>query len=140
MRRYLSISLAVAAVGVAACGGDDSDEGSEAAEQAAVTPEKAIAEIGAVRSGIDRAVATYEEGDKAAGAELVGETYLQHFELVEVPLEDADPELNEELEEQIREELAGEMEAGAQASEIEPLVSEIERGLDEAERTLKEAK
>ena len=73
---------------------------------------------------------------RRSAAETVNETYLQHFELVEGPLEEVDEELNEELEEQIREELVDEIEAGAPVADVDDLIAEIETGLDEAERPL----
>jgi SMC interacting uncharacterized protein involved in chromosome segregation len=125
--------LAALALALAACG-DDEDSG-EAAESS-VTPETAIEEIGAVRTGLDDAIASYADGDAATAADTVNETYLEHFELVEVPLEEADEELNEELEEQIREELVAEIESEAPRRNVEDLVAEIGNGLDEAEAAL----
>jgi hypothetical protein len=131
----LTILLAPALI---ACGDDsESDEAAEA--EASVTPEQAIEEIAAVRSGLDDALATYETGDATAAADTVSETYLQHFELVEVPLEEADEELNEELEEGIREELVAEMEAEAPAAEVKRLVADLNAELDEAEKVLEGA-
>jgi hypothetical protein len=123
----------IAATALVACGDDDSE--SEPVEPA-VTPEQAIEEIGAVRTGLGGALVSYEDGDAATAADAVNETYLQHFELVEGPLEEADEELNEELEEQIREELVAEIEAEAPAKRVAGLVDEIGRGLDEAETAL----
>jgi hypothetical protein len=125
--------LSTLALAFAACGDDESSE--ESAESTA-TPETAIAEIAAVRTGLADAVDTYSAGDAEAAAETVNETYLQHFELVEGPLEEVDEELNEELEEQIREELVAEIESGAPQKEVEALVAEIDSGLDEAEAAL----
>src|SRR3954462_6377249 len=108
----------------AGCGSDDGGESSSAEE---TTPQQALAEVGEVRKGLEQAVTTYRSGDKAKADEQVGDTYLQHFELVEGPLEKADGELKEKLEDGIREELRGKIKAGAPAKEIEQMHEEIAR-------------
>jgi hypothetical protein len=136
MRKKRTVAVALTALalgGLAACGDDDSDESSETAS---VTPEQASTEIGEVRAGLDEALATYEDGDAEQAQRLAEDAYLEHFELVEGPLEEADPELNEELEETIREEYVGEIESGAPQADVEALRTEIDRGLDEAEEAL----
>jgi hypothetical protein len=136
MRKKRTVAVALTALalgGLAACGDDDSDESSETAS---VTPEQASTEIGEVRAGLDEALATYEDGDAEQAQRLAEDAYLEHFELVEGPLEEADPELNEELEETIREEFVGEIESGAPQADVEALRTEIDRGLDEAEEAL----
>lgn len=132
MRRSVGIFLAVAALGLAACGGDDDEE-------AAVTPGQAIAEIAEVRAGLDEAVDAYEKGDSAGAEEAASEAYLQHFELVEGPLEEVDEELNEELEVLIRETLRDAIAAGEPVGEVKALVEEANEGLDEARSALKGA-
>lgn len=133
--KKLILSLSVAsALALAACGDDESS--SEEAEETAATPQEAITEIAQVQTGLADAMKSYESGDADAAAETVNETYLQHFELVEGPLEEVDEELNEELEEQIREELVSEIESGASDADVAKLVAEIEKGLGEAEAKL----
>lgn len=132
-----TVLVTLAATALIACGDDSESEDAET--EATATPEQAIEEIAAVRSGLDDALATYEDGDSAAAADTVNETYLQHFELVEGPLEEVDAELNEELEESIREELVAEIEAEAPAKDVEALVDEIDSGLDDAETALEGA-
>jgi len=133
LKKTTTILLATSTLALAACGGDE--ETSEESE-AAVTPEAAIEEIAAVRAGLDQALAEYTGGDAETAAEIVEETYLQHFELVEGPLEEADAELNEQLEDEIREELVDEIESSAAVAEVKGLIAEIESGLDEAEAAL----
>jgi hypothetical protein len=129
------VALALAAFALG-CGSSDGDtKSSEEAEHAA-TPQQAVAEIGEVRSGLQAALASYKAGDRSAAAEQVGDTYLQHFELVEGPLEDVDGELKEELEDTIREELREQMRDGAPTARVQALVSEIETKLDRAQRKL----
>ena len=130
---------ALAATAMIACGDDSESEDAEAEAEATATPEQAIEEIAAVRTGLDEALTTYQDGDSAAAADTVSEAYLQHFELVEGPLEEVDAELNEELEESIREELVAEIEAEAPAKDVKALVDEINAGLDEAETALEGA-
>jgi hypothetical protein len=127
-----ALALAGLALG---CGSSDDDKASEEAERGA-TPQRAIAEIAQVRSGLAQALASYRAGDAAAADEQVGDTYLQHFELVEGPLEQADRELNEQLEDTIREELRERIRADAGTAEVAALVSEIDAKLDEAEQAL----
>ena len=140
VRNLLMLLAAITAFGLLAAGcGDDSDDTDEAAaeaEEAALTPEQAIDEIALVRKGIDEGVSAYEDGDAAAAEEAVTDAYLEHFELVEPPLEEADEELNEELEVLIRETLTGAIAAGEPVKDVEKLAAEVDRGLDEAEAAL----
>jgi hypothetical protein len=133
----LTAFLALGLLG-AGCGddSDDTDEAAEEAEEAALTPEQAIEEIALVRKGIDEGVTAYEKGDAATAEEAVTDAYLEHFEFVEPPLEEADEELNEELEVLIRETLTGAIAAGEPVKDIEKLADEADRGLDEAEAAL----
>lgn len=131
MHRYLGIGLAVAALALAACGGDDDGE------EASVTPAQAIDEIAEVRAGLDQALDAYQDGDAAVAEEAASEAYLQHFELVEGPLEEVDEELNEELEVLIRETLRDAISAGDPVAEVEALVEEANAGLDDAQQALK---
>jgi high-affinity iron transporter len=120
----------------AGCG--DGDSNSEESEHEAATPAKAIVEIGLVRQGLAAGLAASKQGNAEKADELIGSAYLEHFELVEGPLEERDEELNEELEELIREELRDEVKAGASAAEVEALIAEANQDLDKAEKTLKE--
>lgn len=126
-------ALAIAAFALG-CGSGD-DKAAPKAEHTA-TPQQAIAEIAKVRSGVAEALATYEEGDTGAADQQVGDTYLQHFELVEGPLEEVDPELTEQLEDTIREELREQIRADAGAARVKALVREIDAKLDQAETAL----
>lgn len=121
----------------AGCGDGDSSN-SEESEHEAATPAKAIVEIGLVRQGLAAGLAAYKQGNTEKADELIGTAYLEHFELVEGPLEERDEELNEELEELIREELRAEVKAGADVAEVEALIAEANQDLNKAEKTLKE--
>jgi hypothetical protein len=126
----MAASLALVATG---CGDDDSEP---AEPEEAVSPREAIAEIGETRSGLDAALAAYRKGDVAEAEQLVGDAYLQHFELVEPPLEERDAELTEELEVLIRETVRNAISGGDPLKRVEGLVEEADEGLDEAERAL----
>jgi hypothetical protein len=121
------------------CGSGDGGTGSatEAREVASATPQKAIREIAAVRRGLGQAMSTYRSGDKAKADEQVGDTYLQHFELVEGPLGKADGPLKQNLEHGIREELRAKIKAGASQAEVAKLYAEIDAELDKAEAALR---
>jgi hypothetical protein len=128
----------VAAAAIAGCGDDGSSTAAEKEEhEAAASPQKAIAEIAQVRAGLAAGLAAYGRGDAERAEQLVGDAYLEHFELVEGPLEERDEELNEELEELIREEIRQEIVAGAEKSEVAALVKKANGELDEAEKALK---
>jgi hypothetical protein len=131
----ISALAALALAGFALGCGSSSDDKAEEAEHSA-TPQQAIAEIAKVRSGLAEALATYKAGDAAAAREQVGDTYLQHFELVEGSLEDADHELKEQLEDVIRETLRDQIRADAGTAKVARLVRQIDAQLDEAEQTL----
>ncbi len=132
---YLATTLAGLAL-VAGCGDGDSST-TEEAHEATATPQTALAEIGPVRAGLAAGLAAYRAGDAEKADRLVGDAYLEHFELVEAPLEERDEELNEELEELIRTEIREEIKAGGEASDVAALVAEANHELDEAERALK---
>ncbi|MFL5818389.1 MAG: hypothetical protein ACJ76L_12420 [Conexibacter sp.] len=135
MKVRISAVAALALAGFALGCGSSSDDKAEEAEHSA-TPQQAIAEIAAVRSGLAEALATYRAGDVRSADEQVGDTYLQHFELVEGPLEKVDHELNEQLEDTIREELREQIRADAGAAQIARLVRQIDAKLDKAEQAL----
>lgn len=134
MKNALITLLTATALALAACG---EDETGEQGAESSTTPEAALAELTVVRAALGDAASTYAKGDAKAAAEAVNQAYLESFELVEGPLEEADPELNEELEGQIREELVDKIEAGDPPPEVAALVAEINRGLDEARLALR---
>jgi len=128
------LAVATVAAVVVGCGGNGESK-DEAEAQA--TPQEAITQIGEVRTGLDAAVKTYRSGDASKADEQVGDAYLQHFELVEGPLEKADEELNEKLEDAIREELRGKIKGQAPHAEVQQLADAIKADLVKAEAALK---
>jgi len=134
VRRLLTLIVVALALVAAGCG--DDDEGGDAAEEAALSADEAIAEIGLVRQGLDEGLAAYADGEAEQAEALVGDAYLEHFELVEPPLEEADEELNESLEVLIRETLRDAIVTGENLTDVEKLVQQANAGLDQAEAAL----
>jgi hypothetical protein len=121
---------------LAACG--DGDSSTEQAEhEAKAAPAKALDEIASVRAGLAAGLAAYRRGDAERAETLVGDAYLEHFELVEGPLGERDAELNEELEELISTEMRTEIKEGAPVAEVQAMVADANRELAEAEAKLK---
>ena len=137
-RVRLARAIAVAAIlsvsVLAACGGDDDDSGSQAAEAQSGSAQ-AIDEIDETSAGLDQALAQLRDGDAKAAKETVSETYLQHFEEVEAPLEKVDPELMEKLEEGISTDLRADI-GKASASEISAQVKQLKADLATAQSKL----
>ncbi len=112
--------------------------GSDEAEEADVTPAAAAAEIDTIKSLLDDALAKYEGGDAEAAEELVGDAYLEHFEEVEHPLEEADEGLMEDLEHTISTEIREQMKDGAPAAEVAQLIAATKADLDRAKAALQD--
>ena len=119
---------------LAACGSDDT--GSEAATEQS-SPAVARTEIVAVKAGLDQAVTELGGGDAKAAEETVANTYVDHFEKVEDPLDKVDHELKEELEEAISGDLRKEISGGAPAAQVSKHVDRIKADLDTAAEKLK---
>ena len=128
--------LACFALVPVACGDDDKSSSGKEESEATASPQKAVAEIATVKELLAEAVKQVEDGDRAAAEETVSEAYVEHFEIVEGPLEKVDEELNEELEEKIREQLRDEIKNDAPATEVKKLVGEIDGELDTAAKKL----
>ena len=140
MLRTVQLGKAIAVAAIlstsllAACGGDDDDSGSQSAA-AQSTPTKAIDEIDETSAGLDQALAQLRDGDVKAAKETVAETYLQHFEEVEAPLEKVAPELKEKLEEGISTDLRGDI-GKESAEQITDQVNQLKLGLATAKSKL----
>jgi hypothetical protein len=133
--RTVMLVMPLAAAAIAGCGDGDSSESEE--HEAAATPQQAIVQIGKVRAGLAAGLSAYAQGDAEKAEQTVGDAYLEHFELVEAPLEERDEELNEELEELISTEIRQEMKDGAKPAQVEALVKEAQSELTEAEKALR---
>ena len=130
MRTLVLALLALTLIG-AGCGSDNADA-------ADVTPAAAAAEIDTIKSMLDDALAKYADGDAEAAEELVGDAYLEHFEEVEHPLEEADEELMEDLEHTISTEIRAKLKDGAPAAEVERLIVATKADLDRAKGALQD--
>ena len=127
----LALVLTLVSGVVAGCGGSDSESREDSA-----TPAEAVGEIARIRTLLDDAVADYRAGRGDAAEETVGDAYLEHFELVEPPLEERDEELNEELELLISTEIRKEIKEGVPPAEVKALVAEANIELTKAEKAL----
>jgi hypothetical protein len=135
--RLTALAVPVAALALlAGCGDGDSTTAEHEEAEAAATPQKAIAEIAEVRAGLAAGFTAYLEGDVEKAEELVGDAYIEHFELVEHPLEARDEELNEELELLISTEIRSEIKKDAGVAKVKALFAEADRELTEAEKAL----
>ena len=108
-----------------------------AASAQEVTPEDALDELAVARRLVDRSVALYERGNEEAAYIAARNSYLDHFEYVEIPLRVRDEGLTLEVEEDYAA-LRNLIDAGAPLNQVEATAVEVRRGLDEVERTLSE--
>jgi hypothetical protein len=104
---------------------------------AEVTPEEAIEELDVARTLIDESLTLYEEGRVEDAYTAARNSYLDHFEYVEIPLRVRDEGLTLAVEEDYAT-LRNLIEAEAPLNQIEDVALEVRRGLDEVERTLSE--
>ncbi|MFN2389407.1 MAG: FTR1 family protein [Actinomycetota bacterium] len=102
-----------------------------------VTAEEAVHELETARALVDESVELYEAGDAEAAYIAARNSYLDHFEYVEIPLRVRDESLTLEVEEDYAA-LRNLIEAGAPVDQIESVAAEVHRGLDDVERTLSE--
>ena len=134
MGRAIAVAAILSTSLLVACGGDDDDSGSQSAATQS-TPTKAIDEIDETSAGLDQALTQLRSGDVKAAKETVAETYLQHYEEVEAPLEKVAPELNEKLEEGISTDLRGDI-GKESAEQITHQVNQLKLGLATAKSRL----
>jgi high-affinity iron transporter len=102
-----------------------------------VSIDEAKAEVETARQLSERAVEAVEDGDGERGYELARSAYLDHFELVEIPLRLRDPNLVLDLEFRFAD-LRDEIREGASLGEIKETEREVQRGLDDVERAITE--
>lgn len=126
--------VAMAALLLAACGGESAEDEPEAA-----APVDVAAEISSIEALLDDVEQTHSEGDAEAAAEIAAEAYLEHYELIEHDVEEADEELNEELEELLGNDLRDAIQDGISDAELSGLLDEIRGLLDEAETAVEQA-
>ncbi len=102
---------------------------------AEVTDAQALAEIDESRSLIEDSVTLYAAGDATAAFQAARSAYLDHFEVVEIPLRVRDDTLTIILEEHFAR-LRTAIDRGAPLDEVRGLAAATQRGLDDVERTL----
>ena len=102
-----------------------------------VGAEEAVHELDTARDLVDDSVELYEEGRVDEAYTAARNSYLDHFEFVEIPLRVRDEALTLAVEEDYAS-LRNQMEAGVPVSEVRDTAIEVQRGLDEVERTLSE--
>jgi hypothetical protein len=128
----IALGALMSGVALAACGGGDSGSGD------AFSSQEATAEIDEIKTMLDDGLTKYRSGDADAAEQIVGDAYLEHFEKVEHPLEERDPELMEKLEKRISTEIRDEMKSGTEADTIASLIDETKMDLDTAKAKLSE--
>lgn len=102
-----------------------------------VGPEEALDELKVARELIDESLELYEAGRAEDAYVAARNSYLDHFEYVEIPLRVRDEGLTLEVEEDYAA-VRNLIEAGAPVEAVEDEVVEVRRGLDQVERTLSE--
>jgi high-affinity iron transporter len=102
-----------------------------------VTAEEAVHELETARDLVDESVELYAAGNAEDAYVAARNSYLDHFEYVEIPLRVRDEGLTLEVEEDYAA-LRNLIEAGAPLNEVESTAAEVHRGLDDVERTLSE--
>jgi hypothetical protein len=128
----IALGALTSGLALAACGGGDSGSAD------AVSSQEATAEIDEIKTMLDDGLTKYRSGDAEAAEQIVGDAYLEHFEKVEHPLEERDPELMEKLEKRISTEIRDEMKSGTEADTIASLIDETKMDLDTAKAKLSE--
>jgi high-affinity iron transporter len=124
-RSLVSLALALAALGAfpSAAGAQE------------ITIDEAKDEVDVARQLSSDAVEAVEAGDRERGYALARTAYLEHFEVVEIPLRLRDPNLVLDLEFQFAE-LRDGIEGGAPLDDIRDTEQGIQEGLDSVERAL----
>ncbi|MBM4407464.1 MAG: hypothetical protein FJ038_02405 [Chloroflexi bacterium] len=137
-RRSLAVLGVAAAIGLGACTGAAATPAPTAAPTAAAsTAVDLAAEVDATVAGLESALTKYRAGDKQGALDAIAETYENHFELVEHPLEEVDHDFMENLEELIAVKTRAVIQDGKPVADLEALVSEAKTLLAQAKDMLK---
>jgi hypothetical protein len=95
------------------------------------------AEVDATVAGLDAALGLYRAGNQQGALDALAETYEEHFELIEDPLENVNDDLKEDLEGLIATKLRQAVQAKAPVADVEKLVAEAQTMLATAKSLLK---
>jgi high-affinity iron transporter len=106
-----------------------------ASAQATVTREDAVAQLDQVRASIDDTLALLDQDRADEALTQAQDGYLEHFELVEIPLRTVDPELTVQAE-GVFAETRGLIRAGAPVPEVRAKLVELRSLVAESERRL----
>jgi hypothetical protein len=123
------------AVALAGCGEPKAKDAP--ATGATAKPLEAVQEIDVVRKDLVRVVNEVQQGHRKAAGEIVSETYVQHFEKVEPPLDKADHKLKEKLEKALSRTLRQKIKTGKPVGEIGKFVQRLDLELAKAQDELK---
>ncbi len=102
---------------------------------AEVTPEQGVTELQESRGLLDQALREYGNGDAEAAYLSARNSYLDHFEYVEIPLRVRDEGLTLALEEEFAE-LRTLIEEGASVEAVRTQIVVVKTGLNDVERAL----
>ena len=91
------------------------------------------ANIDQIRVGLDKTLGLYKQGKTDASLLAARTTYLDNYEIIELPLRPIDPDFTLEMEIKFGE-LRNLIQSKAPYEQVEAKVVEIRRGLDESER------
>jgi predicted lipoprotein len=126
-RRLVAV-LVLLALATAACGGEEEAE--------PLSPAQTREYFTNIDTLLDETVSVHEQDDTEQAAELAGEAYLENFEHLEPDLEEANHELNEELEAKLGPPFRQAIQEGMSQEELESRVDEIRALLDQARAEL----
>ena len=136
--KLTAVALVVlSALALAACGNPKKKD-QAATNDSTATPIQALQEIDYVRKDLLRVTNEVAEGSRGTAVEIAKETYVQHFEKVEKPLDKVDHELNEKLEEGLRDKLPKMIKSGKSKSAIGKFAQRLDTDLAAAQEQLKE--
>ena len=95
----------------------------------------AVHKLADVRASIDQTLTKIKEGKSKEAFEEAKSGYLNHFELVEIPLRIVDPGLTADAETKFAE-IRGLISGGAPVNEVRDAIIELRRLIDDSERKL----
>jgi high-affinity iron transporter len=131
MARRLVVAVTIAFLAVVGIGG------TAHAQALDVSVKQAIVELDSSRALLDRSVELYASGRHEDAYTAARNAYLDHFELVEIPLRVRDEGLTLDLEERYAQ-LRNDIDDRRPVADIRATVASIHDGLDDVERTLSE--